>query len=164
VTQHILILSGNLPGLITAYRLIPYGFRITILDPHSDYPTDASSEHPPAATVSGKLLRFQTPNGHSAPLILHGFYHATWSFLQELALEDPSNPLERVDLEFVNSEFKTVTLPKARWLSTLHPIIRLAFFSGLTLSDRWHMINFLEKKWESYIPADHNKSIQTENM
>ena len=163
MTHHILILSGNLPGLITAYRLIPYGFQLTILGPPSDCPTDASSQHPPASTVSGKLLSSQALKGQNTSLILPGFYHSTWSFLQELGLKLPQT-FERVDLEFVTSEARTVTLPKAQWFSTLHPIIRLAFFSGLTVSDRWRMINFLEKKWENYVPPDpHSDTLTVES-
>ncbi len=161
MTRHILILRGNLPGLITAYRLIPYGFRMTILEPDSDFPSETLPQPPSETTASENQFSSSILRGHSNPLILHGFYHSTWSFLQELSLEYPFQTFERVELEFVTSEDKTVTLPKSQWLSTLHPIIRFAFFGGLKLSDRWHLINFLEKKREGYIPPDPNSDTLT---
>jgi hypothetical protein len=161
VTRHILILSGNLPGLITAYRLIPYGYQVTILEPHSDFPTGASTHHPSESNLYDRPFSLHHLSGQSLPLILHGFYHSTWSFLQELALEHPLQPFQRVDLEFGTLGGKTVALPKAQWQSTLHPFIRLALFSGLSWSDRWHLINFLEKKWEDPDPPDHNPDTLT---
>jgi hypothetical protein len=161
VTRHILILSGNLPGLITAYRLIPYGFRMTILEPHSEFPPGASPQHFSESTMSEEPSSSHILNGHGPPLILHGFYHLTWSLLQELAFAQPSPTFQRVELEFETSEGRTVTLPGAPWLSTLHPIIRLAFFRGLSWSDRWHLLNFLEKKWEGHVPSDHNSDTLT---
>jgi len=161
VTRHILILSGNLPGLITAYRLIPYGFRISILEHHSDFRTPASNQPDSKSTLSGKPVSSHIPGGQSTPLILHGFYHSTWSLLEELALKTTPQSFQRVDLEFGTSGGKTVRLPRAQWVSTLHPIIRLAFFEGLTWSDRWHLINFLEKSWEGHVPPDHNPDTLT---
>lgn len=159
--RHVLILSGNLPGLITAYRLIHYGFQMTILEHHSDFTPGTSHQHPSESTISGKPFSFHILSGHGPPLILHGFYHSTWSFLQELALAQPPQTFQRVELEFGTSGGKTVTLPRAQWLSTLHPIIRLAFFRGLPWSDRWHLINFLEKSWEGHVPPDHNSDTLT---
>jgi hypothetical protein len=161
VTRHILILSENLPGLITAYRLIHYGFQVTILEHHSDFPSDASRQPPSESTISGKPFFSHALSGHSPPLILHGFYHSTWSLLQELAFAQPPHSFQRVELEFGTSSGKTVRLPRAQWLSPLHPIIRLAFFRGLPWSDRWHLINFLEKKWEGHVPPDHNSDTLT---
>ena len=161
MTRHILILSENLPGLITAYRLIHYGFQVTILEHHSDFPSDASRQHPSESTISGKPFFSHALSGHSPPLILHGFYHSTWSLLQELAFPQPRHRFQRVELEFGTSSGKTVTLPRAQWLSPLHPIIRLACFRGLSWSDRWHLINFLEKRWEGHLPPDHNSDTLT---
>ena len=161
MTRHILILSGNLPGLITAYRLIPYGYRITILEHHRN-PSPRSSHQPsPESTLSRKPIFSPILSGQNTPLILHGFYRSTWALLQELALEQPPQFIQRVDMEFGTSGGKTVTIPRAQWLSTLHPIIRLAFFNGLTWSDRWHLINFLEKTWEGHVPPDHNSDTLT---
>lgn len=156
MTRRILILSGNLPGLITAYRLIPYGFLVTILDHNRHFPSEASPQLSYESTRSQQSFSSHTLTGHAPPLILHGFYHSTWSLLEELALEQPLRFFQKVGLEFVTSNGETVGLPRIPVPFALHPIIQLAFFSGLSWSDRWHMINFLEKKWEGYFPPDHN--------
>ena len=142
MTRHILILSGNLPGLITAYRLIPYGFQVTILEHDHHFPSGASPQLPYESTISRQPFFSHLLTGQAPPLILHGFYHSTWSLLEELALEQPPRFFQKVGLEFVTGSGKTVRLPRVPGPSTLHPIIRLAFFSGLSWSDRWHMIIF----------------------
>ncbi len=161
MTHHILILSGNLPGLLTAYRLIPYGFRITILEDHSPVSPATSSlhfsesiepEHPPS------LQRLTT---QPSPLILPRYYHATWALFQELVLEHAAQRIQPVDLEFGTSEGQTLTLSNAKGIGTLHPMIRLAGFRGLTWSDRWHLMNFLEKKWEEPHSPDHHPDMLT---
>lgn len=159
--RHVLILSGNLPGLIAAYRLIPYGFRMTIFEPCSKFPRETSCPHPSESTISENPFFPHFLNGHSPPLILHGFYHSTWSLLQELAFAHTPQTFQGVELEFGTSGGKTVTRPRAQWILTLHPIIRLACFRGLSWSDRWHLMNFLEKKWEGHLPPDHHPDTLT---
>lgn len=161
MTRHILILSGNLPGLLTAYRLIPYGFRITILDPHSSLSPTTSSRHLSESTNLEYPPPSQSLSAQSSPLILHRFDQSTWALFQELAFEHASELIQPVDLEFGTSGGKTLTLFKAQGISTLHPIIRLAGFRGLTWSDRWHLINFLEKNWEAQDSPDHHPDTLT---
>ena len=134
---------------------------MTILEPHSDFPTGASSHHPAESNIYHPSFSSHHFRGEGPPLILHGFYHSTRAFLQELSFEHPLQPFQPVDLEFGTSEGKTVILPQAQWLATLHPLIRLALFRGLSWSDRWHLINFLEKKWEGQVPSDHNPDTLT---
>jgi hypothetical protein len=162
VTRHILILGGNLPGLITAYRLIPYGFRITILGHQRDIPP-VTSPHPSSepAVSRNRFSRLCVPY---LPLNLHAYYYSTWCLLQELEFEQPPRNFHGVDLEFTTSAGTTIPLSQARWLSTLHPIIRLALFSGLAWPDRWRLINFLEKKWEGHFPPDpHSDTLTVES-
>ncbi|MGP0591482.1 FAD-dependent oxidoreductase [Nitrospira sp. T9] len=161
MTHHILILSGNLPGLLAAYRLIPYGFRITILeDDNPDSPAPSfpyfakpiEPDHPPS------LQRLTT---QSFPLILPRYYHATWGLFQELAFQHAAQGIQPVNLEFGTSEGQTLTLPAAKGIATLHPMIRLAGIRALPWSDRWHLINFLEKKWEEPRSPDHHPDMLT---
>ncbi|HNP28442.1 MAG TPA: FAD-dependent oxidoreductase [Nitrospirales bacterium] len=156
MTRHILILSGNLPGLLTAYRLIHYGFRITILETHS-IPSPATS---PRLLSESREPEHPSPSYNlgteAAPLILHHFYQATWALFRELTFEHASQFIQPVDLEFGTSGGKTLRLSKAQGISTLHPLIRLAGFGGLPRSDRWHLMNFLEKKWEKPHSPDHH--------
>ena len=161
MTHHILILSGNLPGLLAAYRLIPYGFQITILEDHNpDSPAPSfphfakpiEPDHPPS------LQRLKT---QPFPLILPRYYHATWALFQELAFEHATQCIQPVNLEFGTSEGQTLTLSNAKGIATLHPMIRLAGFRALPWSDRWHLINFLEKKWEEPRSPDHHTDMLT---
>ncbi|MDH3504878.1 MAG: FAD-dependent oxidoreductase [Nitrospirota bacterium] len=161
MTRHILILSGNLPGLITAYRLIPYGFRITILEPHHSLSPATSFRHPSESTEPEHPPPSLSLSAQTSPLLLHRFYHATWALFQELAFKHPSQLGQPVNLEFGTSGGHPLTLSKAYGISTLHPIIRLAGFRGLTWSDRWHLINFLEKKWEAYDSPNHHTDTLT---
>jgi len=161
VTRHILILSGNLPGLITAYRLIPYGFRVTILEPHNSHAPTTSSRHLSESTEPKDLPPSQSLSAQTSPLIFPRFYQTTWALLQELAFEHPSQLIQPVNLEFGTSGGKPLTLANAHGISTLHPIIRLAGFHGLTWSDRWHLINFLEKNWEEHDSPDHHPDTLT---
>lgn len=161
MTRHILILSGNLPGLLTAYRLIPYGFRITILEPHSTLSPATSSRHLSELTEPVHPQPSQSLSAQTSPLILHRFYQATWTLFQELAFEQASQLIQPVDLEFGASGGQPLRLFKAQGFSTLHPLIRLAGFRGLAWSDRWRLINFLEKKWEEQASPDHHTDTLT---
>lgn len=159
--RQVLILGGNLPGLIAAYRLIPYGFQITIVEPGSPFSRETSCHNPLEPTVSENPTFSANLNGQGAPLILHGFYHSTWSFLEELALEYPGRSFQQVNLEFAKKGGETVMLSGSPSFSRLPAIIRLALFNGLTWMDRWNLINFLEKKWEEYSPPDHHPDTLT---
>ncbi|GJL61112.1 MAG: hypothetical protein NPIRA03_39690 [Nitrospirales bacterium] len=163
MTHHILILSGNLPGLLTAYRLIPYGFRITILEGDSPVSPANASIHFAGSMEPEDPSSLQPLTTQPPPLILPRFYNSTWALFQELAFEQ-TGQLIPVDLEFGTSEGQTLMLSNAKGIATLHPMIRLAGFRGLSWSDRWHLMNFLEKKWEeSYSPDHHPDTLTVES-
>jgi len=155
VTRHILILGYNLTGLVTAYRLLQYGFHISIVDTQNhDQPTIHSG-----APLDFIQPRSSLPSLHtrdSLPLVLHGFYHATWTLLQELSFAWPPQSFQSVSLEFGDAGRKPNALPKPSQLAWLHPLTRLTFFKGLSWSDRWNVINFLEKQWEDNLLPNHN--------
>ncbi len=161
MTRHILILSANLPGLLTAYRLISYGFRITILEDQSSVSPATSSLHFPESIEPEYPASFHRLPMQPSPLILPRYFHATWTLFQELALEHTAQLIQPVELEFGTSEDQTLTLSNAQGIATLHPMIRLAGFRGLPWSDRWHLINFLEKKWEEPRSLDHHTDMLT---
>ena len=146
MTHHILILGDNLTGLVTAYRLLHYGFHISIVDTRaSTQPKDPSS----LSSESIPSICHQPLSAHEEiPLILHGFYHATWAFLQEISFTWPPHITHSVNLEFGTEGKTPIALPKPSRLKWLHPLIQFTLFKGLPWSDRWHMINFLEKQWE----------------
>jgi hypothetical protein len=157
VIRHALILGNNLTGLVTAHRLLHYGFRISIIDtPYYGLSTDhlrapQESIEQPATTQTPPLS-----NSQSIPLVLHGFYHATWAMLQELSFEWPAQISQSVGLEFGRDGRKPIALPQPSPLTWLHPLTRLPFFKGLSWIDRWNVINFLEKQWEDHrLPQPH---------
>ena len=136
MTRHALILGNNLTGLVTAYRLLQYGFRISVIDPQGHI----QSTSPTSVSLAAEKT--------SPPLILHGFFHATWALLQELAVPWPSQFSQSVGLEFGIEGRQPITLPKPSRLAWSHPLTRLIFFKNLSWPDRWNIINFLEKQWE----------------
>lgn len=163
MTRHILILSGNLPGLLTAFRLVPYGFRISILDHHRSF-SPAFSLHFSESIQPRPPASFQRVTTQPSPLILPRYYHATWALFQELAFEHAAQRIQPVGMEFGTSEDRPLTLSNAQGIATLHPMIRLAGFRGLSWSDRWNLINFLETKWEeSRSPGYHPDMLTVES-
>jgi protoporphyrinogen oxidase len=162
VTRNILILGDNLTGLVTAYRLLHYGYHIRIVDTQrhlqptihqgtlSELPEPTSLPPTPALTESWPI-----------PLILHGFYHSTWALLQELSFEWPPQISQPVCLEFADAGRKPLALPKLSRLKWLHPLTRFTFFKGLSWADRWHVINFLEKQWEDNLLPNPNPDIES---
>ncbi len=148
MTPRTLILGNNLAGLVTAYRLLHYGFHLTILDIHPEVQSSAhlipTEEFSKQASPTHPLPYANDPT----PLILHGFYHATLALLQELSIEWPAQNFQAVPLEFTSQGKIPIGLPHAFRFAWIHPLTRLPFFKGLSWTDRWHMINFLEKQWE----------------
>ncbi|WP_447964992.1 FAD-dependent oxidoreductase [Nitrospira sp. Ecomares 2.1] len=161
MTRHILILSGDLPGLLTAFRLVPYGFRITILEHHRSFSPATASPQFSESKEPEPPTSFQHLITQPSPLILPRFYHATWALFQELAFEHTGQSIQPVELEFGTSEGLTETLSNPHGITTLHPMIRLAGFRGLPWADRWRLINFLEKKWEDPHSPDHHPDMLT---
>lgn len=148
MTRHILILGNNLAGLVTAYRLLHYGFHSSIVDIPFPAPTKETSRIVHESIQPDAFLPLS--NNEEMPLILHGFYHATWAFLQELSLDWPLQTFQPVQLEFGAERETPVALPKPSRMTGLHPLTRFTFFKGLSWADRWNMINFLEKQWEAH--------------
>ena len=160
--RHALILGNNLTGLVTAYRLIQYGFHISLIDtPRDVQPTDHFTRSPESIELTSPIHASTSAKGHTIPLVLHGFYHATWSFLQELSFEWPPQTSQSVGLEFCVEGKKPIALPQPSRLAWLHPLTRLPFFKGLSLVDRWHVINFLEKQWEEHRLPQHHPDIES---
>jgi flavin-dependent amine oxidoreductase len=162
VTRDILILGNNLTGLITAYRLIHYGYSVRIVD--TQCPLQPSSQLGTLSKSTEPMSLFPTPvlaERQPIPLILHGFYHSTWALLQELSFEWPAQISQPVCLEFATEGRKPIALPKPSRLKWLYPLTRFTFLNGLSWSDRWHVINFLEKQWEDNLLPNPNPDIES---
>ncbi len=157
MTRQILIFGDNLTGLITAYRLLQYGFHITIInyEHRSNWanPETAQSDHPP--TSRGSQYPFRS-HEESLPLIVHGFYRSTWTLLQELSFNVFSESACSVDLEIKSLAGSPVLLSRPCYRHWLHPLARFGLCSGLSWSDRIRFINFFEKQWETHRLPDSN--------
>jgi hypothetical protein len=129
VTRSVLILGGDLAGLLTAYRLLPYGFRLTILDRESP-PVGA----PPPDTPFPFGFGFQT---------------ATWNLLQELDDLHVAPPFETAVIEMVGANGKKIPLPQLTAFCRYHLVPDILAFPGLPWPDRLRLLNFLEKQWET---------------
>ena len=161
MTRDILILGDNLTGLITAYRLIHYGYSVSIVD--TQCPLQRSIHLGAQSESTEPMSLSPTPvlaERQPIPLILHGFYHSTWALLQELSFEWPSQISQPVCLEFATEGRKPIALPKPSRLKWFHPLTRFTFFKGLSWSDRWHVINFIEKQWEDNLLPNPNPDIE----
>ncbi len=148
MTRHVLIIGHNLTALVTAYRLLHRGFHISIADTSQKLPLSGNSITTQASGIVSESQISSTDQNHSVPLILHGFYRATWVLLQELSIVWPISQTQSVDLKFGTGGDQTIALPKPSQLSWAHPLARLTFFKALPWTDRWNIINFIEKEWE----------------
>ncbi|MGV7228730.1 MAG: FAD-dependent oxidoreductase [Nitrospirales bacterium] len=162
MTRDILILGDNLTGLVTAYRLLHYGYHIRIVDtqcriqPTIHLGTLGESTKPASLSPTPALTE-----SWQIPLILHGFYHSTWALLQELSFEWPPQTSQPVCLEFAAEGRKPIALPRISRLKWLHSLTRFTFFKGLSWADRWHVINFLEKQWEDNLLPNPKPDIES---
>lgn len=165
VTRHALILGNNLTGLVTAYRLLHYGFHISLIDiQRCAQPKDHFTGTRESVEPTSHIHASTVAKSEATPLVLHGFYHATWALLQELRFEWPTQTSQSVALEFGGDGGKPIAVPPPSWLSWVHPLTRLLFFKGLSWLDRWNVINFLEKQWEEHrLPQHHldTESVET---
>ncbi len=162
MTRDILILGDNLTGLVTAYRLLHYGFHISIFDiqcpiqPKAHLGTLSESTTPTLLPPTPPLTE-----NLPFPLILYGFYHSTWALLQELSFEWPPQIYQPVCIEIAAEGRKPIALSKPSRLKWPHPLTQFTFFKGLTWTDRWHVINFLEKQWEDNLLHTPNPDIES---
>ena len=138
---HVWIIGGTTAGLMTAIRLLPYGFRLHIL------------ERATPAKIADQL--------DLSPPIWPGFFHATWSFLQEFPLPSLLPSMHSGSVTFFSPEGIPHSFPRTPLAPRLHLIPELLFFSELAWRDRFHLLNFLEKNWEIGTSHEVTPDIQT---
>jgi len=141
VTRQIWIIGGDIAGLITAVRLLPYGFRIHILERAA----------PPKIIDQIEVL----------PPVWPGFFHATWSLLQELSLPSALLAFRPGQIEFWSAKGQRHSIPRLPLFSGFHMFPELLLFGGLSWRDRLHLLNALEKDWEIRRPYEAIPDIRT---
>lgn len=148
----VLVLGDSLSGLVAAWRLCMAEFQVTILTPNG-HPDETTSSFPPPAisqNLDSPHSERVEPNdvGLSTPLVWYGSHKRTDSLLQELNIATHAPRWRTAPFEF-----KTPSLPPSRFPNTLlpapwHTVLGILNFTALPYSQRWHLINFVEKVWE----------------
>jgi len=127
VTPPIWIIGGTLAGFITAFRLLSYGFRIGIL------------ERPQESKKQDQL--------DLLPPVWPGFFHATWSLLQEISLPLPH--FQTGAIEVLSPDNQRHRIPRFPVFSSFHVFPELLFFQALSWRDRLNLLNYVEQGWEN---------------
>ena len=145
MNRHIIIIGAGLTGLTTAFRLIPHGFRITIVEKNAlgEYLPNDSHHN---LEYSTGLPPFQGTS--SFPFVLHRFQIATWTLLKELGTASHLQHETPVRFEFLRSVDHPIAFRSFPAPSPFHTLLGLLTFRKLSLRDRWSLINMLEKFWE----------------
>ena len=141
MTRQIWIIGGNIAGLITAIRLLPYGFRIHIL------------ERPAPPGIIDQI--------EVVPPVWPGFFHGTWSLLQELSLPSDLPAFRPGPIEFWSAKGQRHSIPRLPLFSRFHVFPELLLFGGLSWRDRVHLLNAVEKDWEIRRPHEAIPDIRT---
>lgn len=148
----VLVLGDSLAGLVTAWRLCTAGFQVTVLKTHghSEETTFAFSLAQKPQSLDSPQHENVAPFGAdpSTPFVCYGSHKQTDSLLQELGIS--KHELSWCPVSF---EFKAAASPPARFPNTplpapWHTVLGILNFSALPYSQRWHLLNFLEKVWE----------------
>lgn len=148
----VLVLGNSLSGLVAAWRLCMADFQVTILTTNGHPDETTGSFHPPqiSQSLDSPDSERVEPNdiGFSTPFVCFGSHKRTDSLLQELHLSKHGSHWNPIPFEF-----KTASSPPTRFPNTLlpapwHTVLGILNFSALPYSQRWHLINFVEKIWE----------------
>ena len=159
--HRVLIIGGNLAGLTTALRLASHGHQISILDkkPMNDMRSvEFNTTLNQPETIHDKHQN-SVNFSDGPPFILHGFQRETWSLLKELGTLNALTTEKPIPFEFLRYPQRIVRFRPFPLPSPLHSILGLLIFQGLTIKDRWYLLNTLEKLWE--MPEDYPTNLDT---
>jgi uncharacterized protein with NAD-binding domain and iron-sulfur cluster len=129
---HILVVGAGVAGLSAAVAAARRGARVTLVDQSN--------------TPGGSLARLP-----DAPLLFCGYHDATRSLLAWLGASE-ARILDKMSLEIMQPSGRIVG-----WRSGFMPwpvatVLRLMWFRGLPIRDRWRLINVIERTWEGDPP------------
>jgi glycine/D-amino acid oxidase-like deaminating enzyme len=131
--QSVLVLGAGLAGLTAAYELSRRDYHVTLLDHHSWQ--DRFLSHPSAA----------------APVVLGGHHHT--QRLLRAVKAGPSLPADVViPVEFRLPHGRIVAYRPSPLPGALQWMASLIRFKGLTWSDRWKLVSYLDQVWEQAQP------------
>lgn len=131
-----LIVGGGPAGLTAAWRLATQGYAVTLIE---------RSER-----LGGRLLCSgpDTDQFHAIPPVFMGHQTATLALLKALGTADPTVSSRNLRLEFQLPGGRLACLMQPWLPAPLHTIIGLLLFGGLPLTDRWRLLDVIERSWE----------------
>jgi uncharacterized protein with NAD-binding domain and iron-sulfur cluster len=132
MNPHILIVGAGVAGLSAAVAAARRGARVTLVDQ--------------APTAGGSLARLP-----DAPLLFCGYHTATYSLLSWLE-DSGGRALDAVSLEIMQPSGRILRWRAGFMPWSVAPLFRLMWFRGLSLKDRWRLLNVIERTWEGNPP------------
>jgi glycine/D-amino acid oxidase-like deaminating enzyme len=135
--QSVIVLGGGPAGLTAAYRLAAGGCRVTLVSPSS---------------LPGEELRRRG----EPPSPILGCHHATWQLLNSLGMPRSPSWVSESTLEFLLPDGRIAHYPKTRFPTPLQQLLTIGRFAGLSASERWKLLSWLEQLWEGSLdlPSD----------
>ncbi len=160
----VLVLGDTLAGLVTAWRLCNAEFQVTILKT-----TGHVDENTCSVSPSKKTPRIDSPqsehvklfNIDSTPLVCYGPHQQTDSLLQELNISKHGSHWRPISFEFKTASSPPARFPNSPLPAPWHTVLGILNFSALPYSQRWHLINFVEKVWEGVATLPNSLNLET---
>jgi len=135
--QSVIVLGGGPAGLTAAYRLSAGGCRVTLVTP--------------SASPGHELRRTDEP-----PSPILGCHQATWALLHSLGMPRSPSWVSESTLEFLLQDGRIAHYPRTRFPTPLQQLLTIGRFAGLSPSERWKLLSWLEQLWEGSLdlPSD----------
>jgi squalene-associated FAD-dependent desaturase len=131
----VLIVGGGPAGLAAALKLSARGYRITLIEHDTHLGGRLSSGG--AAGLCDSL-----------PPVFMGHQRATLALMKELGTAGAAALNRSLRLEFQFPGGRLACLMQPRLPAPFHTILGLMLFGGLPASDRWRMLDVIERSWE----------------
>lgn len=130
-----LIVGGGPAGLAAALRLSTQGYFVTLIEQRE--------------RLGGRLAS-DGPTGlfNAVPPVLMGHQTATLVLLKELGTGARAAPSDGLRFEFQLPGGRLACLIQPWLPAPFHTIIGLLLFGGLPLTDRWRLLDVIERSWE----------------
>lgn len=135
----VLIVGGGLAGLVAALRLSAHRYAVTLIEQDR--------------RLGGRLVAGASDGSWDAiPSVIMGHHVAMLGLLKELGTGDRaafSNSL-RLEFQLPGGHLSYLTHP---WLpAPFHTLASILLFGGLSWSDRWRLLDVIERSWEGDPP------------
>jgi uncharacterized protein with NAD-binding domain and iron-sulfur cluster len=130
-SQTVMVLGGGPAGLTAAYRLSAAGRRVTLVS--------LSPSRKPSTRIG------------DAPSAVLGCHQATWNLLHSLGVHRGASLFAESSLEFLLPDGRLARYPKTRFPTPIQQLLTIGRFAGLSPSERWSLLSWLEQLWEGSV-------------